>query len=150
MLAHIRTIWWPAAQPLMDLLAMQGHTLPHQTRIGISVWSSERRQDLLSRFEVFSSRQEVSSFKNYYYDEKVIVPTGVMHMLQINIHFLKAIVGLPFLLLPFSLPVPASEWHSHPTDLTAWSKGQHSLVWKAEKKLRTRDKLDYSPISWPH
>ena len=43
---------------------MLGHTLPCQTRTGISGWSCERRQDLLSRFEVFSSRQEVSSFKN--------------------------------------------------------------------------------------
>jgi len=44
---------------------MQGHVLPCQTRTGISGWSFKRRQDLPSCFEVFLSRQEVRSFKNY-------------------------------------------------------------------------------------
>lgn len=105
LLTQVETIWWPAIQLLRALLAIQGHILPCQTTTGISVWVCERSQDILFVLTCFFQGRRWAALRTA---EKVIFPTGVTLTLQINLLFLKALAGLSFLSLPFSLPVPVT------------------------------------------
>lgn len=161
LLIQVETIWWPAIQLLMALPAKQGHILPCQTRTGISVWICERRQDIASALGCFVQGRRWVDLRSA---EKVIFPTGVTLILQINLLFLKTIAGLSFLSLHLSLCPCCLDLNSIHTpwtsmcglnDSPSWLCREQRKSWELEIKLIILPfpgpsvKILYSPLFIP-